>query len=65
MRCSCGGIAKETLMMVEDDAKHGELVLKIVCYCEDCGRQFGSAQPFVKTAPTKDERAAGTAAATR
>lgn len=49
-------------MMVEDDAKHGELVLKIVCYCDECGRQFGQAQPLVKTAPTKDERAAGTAA---
>lgn len=49
-------------MMVEDDAKHGELVLKIVCYCDECGRQFGTAQPLVKTTPTKEERAAGTAA---
>lgn len=58
-RCSCGGVIKTKWVAVNDDIQHGEKTLQSVEVCEDCGRRYDTERPFIRTHPTKEERAAG------
>lgn len=45
------------MRMEEDDGQHGEIRLKTVRFCTNCGRMFNTERPICNTHPTKEERA--------